>query len=256
MTATGVDLGVGHVPQRLYDFRGDFPDRQQFFTRPVTVPALFGTGGYTWALAMGTGDRANLEHYDPNTSPIDHFFFVLDADDGVTRGADDLVAIDYDDLDGTYECDSALVPDAGANAKFGWYLNLRPHEKVVFEATVINGHVLFPTFDSTPGVMASHNTPDECIPAGGGGTPTPSPTPDPVYGSTICNAAGLSRAYDLWFECGIGEYGENDDVYTGTEDYTIGGTSYVTFNESHDTEGETTEFPNVTGHVVTNWRQD
>jgi hypothetical protein len=30
----------------------------------------------------------------------------------------------------------------------------------------------------------------------------------------------------------------------------------VTYTESHFTEGETEEFPNVTGHVVTNWRQD
>ena len=240
------------MPERLFDFRTDFPDRQQFFTRPVTVPALFGTSGYTWALAMGTGDRANLEEYDPNLSPIDHFFFVLDADDGVTRGKNDLVAINNEDLDGTFDCDNALTPDAGAGAKFGWYLNLRPWESVVFDATVINGHVLFPTFDPTPGVLASHNTPEECPT---GTTPTPSPTPDPS-GPTICNAAGLSRSYDLWFECGNGEYGENDDVYTGVEDYTIGGTTYVTYTESHFTEGETEEFPNVAGHVVTNWRQD
>jgi hypothetical protein len=252
-TAIGVDLGVSHVPERLFDFRTDFPDRQQFFTRPVTVPALFGSGGYTWALAMGTGDRANLEHYDPNTSPIDHFFFVLDVDDGVTRDKTDLVGITTDDITGTYECDSALTPDAGgSDAKFGWYLALRPHEKVVFDASVINGHVLFPTFDPTPGVLAEHNTPLEC---GTTDTPTPVPTGSSVE-TTICNAAGLSRSYDLWFECGLGEYGENDDVYTGVEDYTIGGTTYVTFTESHDTAGETEEFPNVTGHVVTNWRQD
>jgi hypothetical protein len=261
--ATGVDLGVSHLPTRIFDFRpaaadGGFPSRQQFFTRPVTVPALFGADGYTWALAMGSGDRANLEHYDPSTSPIDHFFFVLDVGDDVTRGANSLVALNYDELDGTNQCegrDSALNPD---NGDYGWYLSLRPHEKVVFDATVINGHVLFPTFDPTPGVFAAHNAPDECV--SGSTTPTPTPTGTPSTGieesEIMCKADGLGRAYDLWFTCGMGDYSENNDVYTGVEDYTIGGTTYVTYTESHFTEGETEEFPNVTGHVVTNWRQD
>jgi hypothetical protein len=60
----------------------------------------------------------------------------------------------------------------------------------------------------------------------------------------------------MWFECGLGDYVENTDIYTGSEDYTIGGTTYVTFTESGVTPGETQEFPNVKGHVVTNWRQD
>jgi hypothetical protein len=259
VAATGVDLGAGHVPKRIFDFRagfagGGFPDRQQFFTRPVTVPALFGSSGYTWALALGTGDRANLEVMD-GSNPIDHFFFLLDVGDDVTRGKNDLVAVNYDELDGTEQCDgkdSALNPD---NGDYGWYLSLRPNEKVVFDASVINGHVLFPTFDPTPGVFATHNAPDECEP-GGGGTPSPTETPDPSFGPALCKADGLGRAYDLWFTCGIGDYSENNDVYTGVEDYTIGGTTYVTYTESHFTEGETEEFPNVTGHVVTNWRQD
>ena len=116
---------------------------------------------------------------------------------------------------------------------------------------------MFPTFDPTPNVFASHNVPDECIPSDGGPTPTPTPTPNLALGEEIiCKAAGIGRAYDLWFECGLGDYSENDDLYTGIEDYTIGGTTYVTFTESKATEGETEEFPNVTGHVVTNWRQD
>ena len=99
--------------------------------------------------------------------------------------------------------------------------------------------------------------PDECVPADPG-TPTPSPTPNVAFGDeeVICKASGIGRSYDLWFECGLGEYGENNDIYTGIEDYTIGGTTYVTYTESGFSEGETEEFPNVTGHVVTNWRQD
>jgi type IV pilus assembly protein PilY1 len=258
--ATGADAGT---LTRIFDFRstsadGGFPDRQQFFTRPVMVPALFGGSGYTWALALGTGDRANIDRYDNINDPVDHFFFMLDNGDTTTRGKDSLVAIDIDDLAGDFECtaeDSPLDPSAG---NFGWYLNLRPNEKVMYDATVINGHVLFPTFDPTPNISASHNVPDECVPASTGSTPTPTTTPnvDLTGNEVICNAAGLGRSYDLWFECGLGEYSENDDIYTGVETYTIGGTTYVTFTESSFTEGETEEFPNVTGHVVTNWRQD
>jgi hypothetical protein len=258
--STGADAGT---LTRIFDFRstfsdGGFPDRQRFFTRPVMVPALFTGSGYTWALALGAGDRANLDHYDDVGLPVDHFFFVLDVSDTTTRGKSNLVAVAMDDVDGTIvQCegeDSALDP---ANGKYGWYLALRPNEKVVFDASVVNGHVLFPTFDPTPGTFASHNVPDECVPASGGGTPIPTPTPN-LSGDdeVICKAAGLGRSYDLWFECGIGDYGENNDIYTGIEDYTIGGTTYVTYTESQFTEGETEEFPNVTGHVVTNWRQD
>jgi Tfp pilus tip-associated adhesin PilY1 len=256
--ATGADVGT---LTRLFDFRptfadGGFPDRQQFFTRPVTVPALFGGSGYTWGVVLGSGDRANLPFYIDPDGPVDHFFFLLDGDDTTTRGKGSLTAINYDELDGDFDCEnSALDP---ANGKFGWYLSLRPNEKTVFDATVINGHVLFPTFDPAPNIVAVHNKPDVCVPLNPAGTPTPTATPN-VDGSgeiVECNAAGLGRSYDLWFECGMGDYGENDDIYTGMETYTIGGTTYVTFTESAFASGETEEFPNVTGHVVTNWRQD
>ncbi len=255
--ATGADAGT---LTRIFDFRagsGGFVDRQRFFTRPVMVPAVFGGSGYTWAMALGSGDRANLDRYDDVNYPVDHFFFLLDNGDTTTRGIADLVAVNYDELDGDFDCEASDSPLDTSAGNFGWYLSLRPNEKVVFDATVINGHVLFPTFDPTPGEFASHNVPDECVPASAG-TPTPTPTPNVAFGGeeVICKAAGIGRSYDLWFECGMGEYGENNDIYTGIEDYTIGGTTYVTFTESAFTEGETEEFPNVTGHVVTNWRQD
>ena len=79
---------------------------------------------------------------------------------------------------GDFDCtaeDSPLDPSVG---NFGWYLSLRPNEKVMYDATVINGHVLFPTFDPTPNEIADHNVPDECVPSGGGPTPTPEETPN------------------------------------------------------------------------------
>jgi Tfp pilus tip-associated adhesin PilY1 len=257
---TGADAGT---LTRIFDFRATAPggpgfsDRQQFFTRPVMVPALFTGSNYTWAMALGTGDRANLDRYDDVNNPVDHFFFMLDVGDTNTRHKNDLVAVNYDELNGDFDCTAAESPLDTSAGNYGWYLSLRPNEKVVFDASVINGHVLFPTFDPTPGEFATHNVPDECVPASAG-TPTPTPTPNVAFGDeeVICKAAGIGRSYDLWFECGMGEYGENNDIYTGIEDYTIGGTTYVTFTESGFTEGETEEFPNVTGHVVTNWRQD
>ena len=82
--------------------------------------------------------------------------------------------------------------------------------------------------------------------AGGGGED------DEFY----CRASGLGRTYKLWYECGMGDYSESNDFYTGSEEYNIDGTTYVSFTDSHVTPGETEEFPNVAGHIVTNWRQD
>jgi Tfp pilus tip-associated adhesin PilY1 len=257
--ATGADAGT---LTRIFDFRagfagGGFPDRQRFFTRPVMAPALFTSSGYTWALALGSGDRANLDRYDDVNNPIDNFFFVLDVGDDVTRGKADLEAVNYSDLTGDFDCTASESPLDPSVGNYGWYLSLRPNEKVVFDATVINGHILFPTFDPTPGEFAAHNVPDECIPVSPG-TPTPTPTPNVAFGGeeVICKAAGIGRAYDLWFECGLGDYDENNDIYTGIEDYTIGGTTYVTFTTPPPDPDPTKEFVNVAGHVVTNWRQE
>ena len=110
-------------------------------------------------------------------------------------------ALNWDELDGSIEqCDGRDTALNPANNDYGWYLSLRPHEKVVFDASVINGHVLFPTFDPTPGVLATHNAPLDCPTAPPTPTPTAEPTGTPVAGSpdeVLCKAAGLGRAYDL-----------------------------------------------------------
>lgn len=244
--ATGGDAGT-LTP--IFDFKLDFPHRQEFFFRPITVPAIFDGSDYTWGLALGSGDRADL---DTEVGNVDHFFFLLDVGDDVLRDAGDLVGESYDQLDGSYDCtDSALRPNDGF---YGWYLSLRPNEKVMYRANVVNGYVLFPTFDPTEGATASHNVPDQC----GGSGPSPTPTPDPGGSGDplICKASGLGRTYKLWFQCGLGDYTESNDFYTGSEEYNIDGTTYVSFTDSHVTPGETEEFPNVAGHIVTNWRQD
>ena len=257
----------------LYDFRSDFASRQQFFTRPVTVPALFNGSTYTWAVAFGTGNRADLAD---DGGSVDHFFFVLDNDDTTTRDAADLLEITLDgdgnitDVCGGLGVDTALDP---ANGSFGWYLTLRANEKVNFDAKVINGHVLFPTFDPSAGV-ATHNVPDQCGTGGidptadddGDGVPNgedvcPGTPPDTDVDENgcpdlVCAASGIGRAYDLWYECGMGDYSETNDVVTGSEDYTIGGTTYVDFTGTGVTPPESHEFLNARGHIVTNWRQE
>jgi len=139
-THTGADAGT---LTRIFDFRLDFPDRQRFYYRPVMVPALFGGSGYTWAIAMGTGDRPNLGRKDTG---FDHFYFLLDDGQSTAKGATDLVAINYDDLEGFGDADgpctsSALNP---ADGSYGWYFSLRENEKVMFDATVVNGPHLRP----------------------------------------------------------------------------------------------------------------
>jgi hypothetical protein len=266
---TGADVGT---MTRIFDFRLDFPDRQRFYYRPVMVPALFTGSSYTWGIAMGTGDRPNLNRED---GEIDHFYFLLDDGQSTFKTATDLVAINYDEQNVQPEagvCEpSTLNP---ADGSFGWYVSLRPNEKVMFDATVVNGHVLFPTFDPSD-VLAAHNVPDQCGTSGGGagggdddsdgvsddidqcpGTPEDMEVDDVGCALVSCHASGLGRFYDLWFECGLGEYTETNDIITGSETYTIGGTTYVSFTGSNFSPPVTEEFPNATGHVITNWRQE
>ncbi len=236
---------------RIFDFRG-FPDRQEIFTRPVPVPALFDGSNYTWALAFGSGDRAELDRED---SGFDHFFFVLDVGDQTTRYPGDLLEIDYSELDGSFDCTtkggSALDP---GNGSYGWYLSLRETEKVVFDATVLNGYVFFPTFDPST-ETATHEVPSQCGSGSGGGTP--------VELSVVCRASGIGRTYQLWYECGLGDYKEYNDIVTGMEVNNVDGSPEVEITGSGG-GGNGGPPPPLTGldpgftreHTVTNWRQE
>jgi hypothetical protein len=249
--ATGPEVGddtdgLPGVLTRIFDFRDSFPDRQEFFTRPVPVAAIFDGSGYTWALALGSGDRSELDRTDTG---VDHFFFLIDAGDGNTRTASELWEVGFADLTGGFDCnDNYLVPPY-----YGWYLSLRETEKVMFDATVIDGWVQFPTFDPTA-TQAVHNVPNQC----GEGPETEG---DPVDLSDVCYASGLGRTYKLWYQCGLGDYKDHTDIITGTEDYSIGDSIYVSHTTSQPTDGP--EGPqdvdeNIVrrGHTTTNWRQE
>ncbi len=102
-TAAATGAGAGTL-RRIFDVSGSLTTtngRQQFFFDPVIVPVIFDGVGYVYALAMGTGDRADL---GDESGTVNHFFVVLDDldNDTVTNPAYDesnLVHRVYDRID-------------------------------------------------------------------------------------------------------------------------------------------------------------
>ncbi len=212
---------------RLYDF----PDDLRFFTRPVIVPALRQGGGFLWALALGTGDRSALAAED---GVANRFYLVLDPDDGVERGEASLTEVALDDPD---HGGQLLDPAAG---RLGWFLRLRPNEKVSADATVAAGKVLFPTF--------------EPLAAGGGG-------------GSGCGERGRGRLYSVSYRNAdpVGGGGDGGGDLRGQDlgrGLIVGGTAYTigdtTVAEYTTWEGTMEERPVALfrEHVVTNWRQE
>jgi Tfp pilus tip-associated adhesin PilY1 len=243
-SATGATAGT---LTEIFDFSSDFPDRQEFFTRPIMVPALFDGSGYTWALAFGSGDRANLDRED---SGFDHFYFLLDVGDTTTRGETDLVEVDYTALtngfdNAGFDCaDTALNPAGG---DYGWYISLRETEKTINDAYVVNGYVYFPTFD--PSTESATNPPNSCIGTTGEETP--------VELSVVCRASGIGRAYKVWYECGLGGYNEYNDIITDIGGNGSSGSTEVEIKGSGGDDPPDTDDPEQSRqHTVTNWRQE
>ena len=247
--------------RRIFDVSGTLgatAGRQQFFVQPTLVPVLFNGSNYTYAIAMGSGDRANLG--DMTADITNHFYVVLDDLDNdpanLAYDETDLVARAYDDMGiqnaFTAEPGSTVCVDNAFVSAKGWYLELRLNllvtapdlpegsEKVNYEATVFANHVYFTTFQPGEGLAASNPveicTPSTPPPTGTPIAPTPTPTPDPsgpAPGPDVrCKASGIGRIYDLGLTCGLGEYTEVDDIVTGISDYTIGDTTYVVFPTS------------------------
>ena len=205
-----------------------------------------------------------------DTGKVSAFFFLLDVGDDVKRDATHLRSVQYTDLDGSFSCGdegSALDPDNpdGESKSFGWYLNLRPNEKVMWEAPVIDGYIVFPTFDSTKGQVATHNPPNQCVPET---PPDPDPDPTPIDGGggddgdggaeppVICTTSGLGRTYKLWYQCGMGDYTESNTPITGVTTWTEGNTTKAYFPTiDPDEEPQEDEWEHPANHIVTNWRQ-
>ncbi|HSL18570.1 MAG TPA: PilC/PilY family type IV pilus protein [Methylomirabilota bacterium] len=253
--------------------------RQQFFHEPALVPVVFNGANYTYAVAMGSGDRANLG--EDTSSTVNHFFVVLDDldNDSVANPAydeTDLVARAWDtDLVNAFTPDpgATLCTDSAFDTDKGWYLSLRNDlgstppggsEKVNFKATIFASHVYFTTFQPTEDT--ADNPPEICVPATPPGTPSPTATPDPTapIAPEVCRASGIGRMYDLGLACGLGEYTEVNDVLTGISVWTIGNTTYVqgTTSGAGSTGGITGGLGPRKEHAVdiiastTNWRQE
>ncbi len=168
--------------------------------------------------------------------------------DGVTRDSSVLHPVSYTDIDGDYTCGTeALDP---ANGLYGWYLALRPNEKVMSEAPVIDGYIIFPTYDPTPDVVPGHNVPEQCgseppeEEEGGGETP-----------EVVCTTSGVGRSYNLWFQCGLGDYTETDDPASGVTVDTQGNTTTAHVTPTKPEKPEEFPYEHPGAHIVTNWRQ-
>ncbi len=211
----------------------------EFYMKPKLVPAVFGSSGYIWGLAIGTGNRADIGAEDgvPN-----RFYFVLDVgqDFAYTESDGVLTGIDYDapNLD---DDQSFLEPGDG---NLGWYLILRENEKVNTDAIVANEIVQFATFEPT-GIAAE---------------PAETPTGTPTEQAAICHAVGIGRLYQVAYHNAnaIGDDRGTDlggGLIAGGSDYTLGDTtlSWWTFWETGGTE---TELGTYRYHRVTNWRQE
>ncbi len=211
----------------------------EFYMTPKLVPALFGSSGYIWGLAIGTGNRADVGAEDgvPN-----RFYFVLDVGQSTpyTEGDGVLTGIAYD-APSVGDDTSYLEPGDG---KLGWYLILRENEKVNTDAIVAAAKVLFATFEPT-GVEAE---------------PVETPTGTPTEQAAVCRAVGIGRLYLVAYHNAnaIGdERGEDTGMgfISGTEAYTVGGKTYAE-TSGIETTGQSKELAAGRFHRVTNWRQE
>jgi len=215
------------------------PVEQEFFNRPVVVPALFSGGAYTWALAIGSGDRANVTLEDEVEN---RFYVVLDMGDNVTRTEANLHGIMVDPPDPLVAAGTSYL---NPPTTYGWYLHLRPNEKVNADAIVAGQKVLFNTFEPRP-MEIDPNDPR-------------------------CVAIGVGRLYEVFFSNAnsLGEDGQQnppgspdprdedleEGLIAGGTAYTIGDTTVAQFTtwEGQMVEREIALYRE---HVVTNWRQD
>ena len=140
--------------------------RQPFFLRPVVVLAGFSdTGAPLFAVGVGAGNREDL--FVDNT-PNNHFYFVLDRNDGTTVTPAQLQPLTADSSAATQ---NFLVNDTTR----GWALELGTNEKVNTPAIAVNSYLYFSTFTPADGTAL---------------------VPDPAHpGEYLCRQNGNARTY-------------------------------------------------------------
>ena len=234
--------------------------RQQFFTRPVPVVTGFTGSGYSYGLAIGSGDRAELDEED---GIANRFYFVLDKGQSTAIGSSSLTAVSVADIASDADCQSA-IDEPG---EYGWYLQLRPGEKVNTDASVRDGWIRFASFEA--GIFASVSPPNPACGGGGGGGGGEGASPDGGDGGffedddqPLCAASGRGRAYKLYYTCGaLGEVTEGDHMITGFTVADIGSTRIYSTGDAGATAGqpkkERNEAEPIVGEsVISNWRQE
>ena len=124
LTDDGTNVPTGfRVSNWTVESMYSFGDDIKFYMTPVLVPVKFDVGGYLYAIALGAGDRDNIDLI--STDP-GRFYFVLDNNDtgGGPHNTDNLQGVDY----------NAPAADAGTNyfkpndptdPTWGWYLILQ-----------------------------------------------------------------------------------------------------------------------------------
>jgi hypothetical protein len=234
-------------PLPIFDFSADSAG-PEFFHKPVVVPIGLDAGGYTFALALGTGDRANLGDLD---GVYNRFYFLVDGNQTSPVGSSALSGLNYSAID-----QATLPSGCGdvlnfSDGNYGWYVDLREHEKVNNEAVVVAGNVFFTGF-----VPINASSGGGGGGGGGGGT---APT---------CQAAGSGFFYRLWYECGVtGPDGFVDDFNDIPVDLQLrpepGGGGFIvevfgTSPDGPEGTGPTTSvtIPYTVTHETTNWMQE
>jgi len=240
ITGETVDTGSGHLNTsawtltRIYQFSnlGVYDDSgnltgstpAEFFMKPKLVPVSFNGGSYTWGIAIGTGDRAHVGKMD---GVRNRFYFVMDYDD-TTRDETDLHGVDLGD--GNEDTETTFFNPS--SNEFGWYLRLRPNEKVTTDGIIVAKKVQFATFEATP----------------------------PGANQGKCSAGGQGRIYQVYYN---NVNPVEDTRGQETEGGLIGGGAAFTVG---DTTISWWTHMDVTGtklvanlhpiHRVTNWRQE
>lgn len=208
----------------------------EFYMKPTIVPAAFSGGSFVFALAIGTGDRANVGAKDgvPN-----RFYFVIDdpARSGTppfdeSAGIHQVLLTDPNAGSGT----SYLDP---ANGEYGWFLVLNNSEKVNADAIVANEIVQFPTFQPSDDLVSPTETPNE---------------------AAKCQAVGIGRLYTVNFQNADSEGSDRgvdlgSGLIGGVTDYTVGDETR-SLATTFDFKTEETVLGGFRFHRVTNWRQD
>ena len=226
--------------ESMYSFGADI----KFYMTPVLVPVKFDVGGYLFAVALGAGDRDNI---DLITSDPGRFYFVLDNNDtgSAPHTQDDLQGVAFD-ADPAVAGTDYFKPTDPTDPTWGWYLILRDGEKVSTDALVTGQTVVFPTFERTE--MST----DPTVDTDGDGVPD----------LVVCQASGIGRIYkvDYLNANPIGDTRGTDTdlgLITGIVTTGSGGASGSEITGiGQGTKIEVFSVPNTTGARVTNWRQE